>query len=122
MNFYIQKNQVRSGRSTTWCTGAAMKHLSVKTAFLAIAILSDICYWYKPTFEYDETSGEIVSKHKKFASDLLQKSGRYEDAIALMENTQKLHATPSRSYALGMLYQKTGQHRRIERRRRFYAT
>jgi len=48
-------------------------------------------------------------------SGLLQKLGRNEDAILLLEKTQKLQPTSSRSYELGMLCQKIGQlHKAIE--------
>lgn len=46
---------------------------SGKTALLAINILADIVYWYRPTIRRDETSGMIVSKGKKFKADKLQK-------------------------------------------------
>ena len=43
-------------------------------------------------------------------ADLLQKSERYQEALIVMEGTQKLQATPARSHALGILSQKCGQH------------
>jgi tetratricopeptide (TPR) repeat protein len=48
-------------------------------------------------------------EYNDLKSGLLQKSGRNQEALAIMEKTQKLQATASRSYALGLLYQKTGQ-------------
>lgn len=39
----------------------------------AIILLSDIVYWYKPSYQKDEDSGEL-SIGKKFKSDLLQRS------------------------------------------------
>jgi hypothetical protein len=44
-----------------------------KTALLAINILSDIVYWYKPSTKRDETTGRAIGKYKKFKSDKLQK-------------------------------------------------
>ena len=44
-----------------------------KPYLLAIQILAEIVYWYKPAPTKD-TSGQIVGYHKKFSDDLLQKS------------------------------------------------
>lgn len=44
---------------------------------LAIIILSNICYWYKPTIIRDERTDNIVDKKKKFSFDYLQK--QYSD-------------------------------------------
>jgi tetratricopeptide (TPR) repeat protein len=51
-------------------------------------------------------------EYNDLKSDLLQKSGQYEEALAVMEQTQKLQTTPARSYALGMVAQKSGQHKK----------
>ena len=40
---------------------------------IAINLLADICYWYRPSIEKDEVSGEITYR-KKFKGDLLQRS------------------------------------------------
>lgn len=40
---------------------------------LAILILADIVYWYRPIEERDETTGEFVGYKKRFAADLLQR-------------------------------------------------
>ena len=45
-----------------------------KPYLLAIVILSDIVYWYRPTEMRDEQSGRLVGWKKKFKADLLQKS------------------------------------------------
>lgn len=45
-----------------------------KPHLLAITILSDIVYWYRPTEERDENTGHIIGWKKKFKGDLLQKS------------------------------------------------
>lgn len=47
-----------------------------KPYLLAIAILSDIVYWYRPLEVRNEENGGIVGWKKKFKSDLLQKSYR----------------------------------------------
>ena len=45
-----------------------------KPEFEAIAILSDIVYWYRPQEIRDEGSGQVVAFKKKFRGDLLQRS------------------------------------------------
>lgn len=41
---------------------------------LAIAILSDLCYWYSPREIRDERTGQTVGYEKRFAGDLLQRN------------------------------------------------
>lgn len=50
---------------------------SGKTALLAINILADIVYWYKPTIRRNEMTGQVASKKKKFKFDKLQKNYRH---------------------------------------------
>lgn len=45
-----------------------------KPHLLAITILADIVYWYRPTEVRDETTSALIGFRKKFAEDLLQKS------------------------------------------------
>ena len=45
-----------------------------KPYLLAITILSDIVYWFRPTEVRDERTGQVVGWRKKFSGDLLQKS------------------------------------------------
>jgi adsorption protein A len=60
------------------------------------------------------STSEIVV-YNDLKSRLLQRLELYDDALALLEKTQKLQPTPSRSYELGLLCQKTGQlHKAIE--------
>ena len=47
---------------------------SGKPDHLAISILSDIVYWYKPVEVRDEASGHLVGWRTKFKSDMYQKS------------------------------------------------
>lgn len=49
----------------------------VKPHLLAILILGDIVYWYRPRTIRDEQSGKVISYERKFAADLLQRS--YQD-------------------------------------------
>ncbi len=53
------------------------KHIrkpSGKPNHLAVSILSDIVYWYRPTDVRDENTGFVIAKKKKFKGDLLQKT------------------------------------------------
>ncbi|MCQ2434985.1 MAG: DNA replication protein DnaD, partial [Oscillospiraceae bacterium] len=45
-----------------------------KPHLLAINILADIVYWYRPREIRDEGSGQIIGYQKKFRDDLLQRS------------------------------------------------
>lgn len=44
-----------------------------KPHFVAITILSDILYWYRPTVVRDEATGLVQEYKKKFKSDMLQR-------------------------------------------------
>ncbi len=57
---------------------------------LAIIILSDICYWYKPAELRDEQSGNLIGYKKKFKSDFLQRS---YSSLADMFGCSKRQAT-----------------------------
>ena len=45
-----------------------------KPHLLAIAILSDIVYWYRPAEVRDESDGNITGYRKRFKADMLQRS------------------------------------------------
>lgn len=45
-----------------------------KAHLLAIVILADIVYWYRPQEVRDENTGMLIGYRKKFKSDLLQRS------------------------------------------------
>ncbi|MFV0527653.1 MAG: DUF6017 domain-containing protein [Lachnospiraceae bacterium] len=45
-----------------------------KPNLTAIVVLADIVYWYKPTEQRDENTGQIIAVKKKFKADLLQRS------------------------------------------------
>ena len=51
-----------------------IKKPSGKPHHLAVTILSDIVYWYRPTDVRDENTGFVVARKKKFKGDLLQKT------------------------------------------------
>lgn len=63
---------------------------SGKPNLLAINILADIVYWYRPTEIRDEKTGEIIAYKKKFSADLLQRN--YEQ-ISKMFGCSKREAT-----------------------------
>ncbi|GAA0313622.1 hypothetical protein GCM10008967_00130 [Bacillus carboniphilus] len=42
--------------------------------FIAITLLSEVLYWYRPTVVRDESSGNVVELKKKFKADRLQRS------------------------------------------------
>ncbi|MCL1995006.1 MAG: DUF6017 domain-containing protein [Defluviitaleaceae bacterium] len=53
------------------------KYITRKTGkpyLLAVHILADIVYWYRPSEKRDESTGNIVSIQKKFKADLLQRN------------------------------------------------
>lgn len=68
-----------------------------KPHLLAINILSDIVYWYRPSEIRDESTGQILGYKKKFSSDMLQRSynqfaelfgcscGQAKEAIVFLE-------------------------------------
>ena len=58
-----------------------------KPYLLAIAVLSDIVYWYRPRELRDEMTGNVIGWGKKFQGDLLQKS--YGDYAELYGESKK---------------------------------
>lgn len=45
-----------------------------KPDLVAITILSDVVYWYRPTEVRDEMTGQLIGYKKKFKADLLQRN------------------------------------------------
>ena len=45
-----------------------------KPNHLAISLLADIVYWYRPVEIRDEATGNIIGLQKRFKSDMLQKT------------------------------------------------
>lgn len=45
-----------------------------KPHLLAIVILADVVYWYRPQEIRDESTGQVIELRKKFADDMLQRS------------------------------------------------
>lgn len=54
---------------------------------LAIMILSEIVYWYRPVEERDENTGEFIGYRTKFKQDILQKS--YQDLANYYQVTKR---------------------------------
>lgn len=55
-----------------------------KADLIAINILADIVYWYRPTQIRDEDTGKVVGYRKKFKADLLQRNyDSYADQFGL---------------------------------------
>lgn len=48
-----------------------------KPYLLAIAILADIVYWYRPTEVRDQCTGQIIRWKKRFSEDILRQSYQY---------------------------------------------
>lgn len=70
-NLHIQGNIV----PRAWFKTITKKDLkNPKPHLLAISILSDIVYWYRPTEVRNELTGELEGLRKKFRGNLLQRS------------------------------------------------
>ena len=73
-----------------------------KPYLLAIILLADIVYWYRPVEDRDESSGYVVGLRKKFKGDLLQKT--YEDyATRYGESKRTIKAALDRLEELGLI-------------------
>lgn len=62
-----------------------------KPHLLAITILSDLVYWFRPTEIRDERSGQVIGWKKKFSGEKLQKSYKqYESMLGESRRTIKM--------------------------------
>lgn len=69
---------------------------------LAIAILSDIVYWYRPAEIRDESTGHITGYKKRFKADMLQRS--YDQFAELLgESKRSVTDAVVRLEALGVI-------------------
>ena len=87
-----------------------------KPHLLAINILADIVYWYRPREIRDEGSGQIIGYQKKFREDLLQRSysqiaeqfgcsaGQAKDAIVFLEQMGVVRREFRTLHSNGMTY------------------
>lgn len=74
-----------------------------KPYLLAITLLSDIVYWYRPAEVRDEASGQIIGWHKKFKGDMLQKTyQQYADLFG--ESKRSVKAALDRLEELGVIW------------------
>ena len=55
-----------------WYT--ALTFPSGKPDLVAITLLADIVYWYRPVVERDPATGQVLRQRKKFKADMLQRS------------------------------------------------
>ena len=73
-----------------------------KPYLLAITLLSDIVYWYRPAEERDEQSGRVIVWKKRFKGDLLQKTyQQYADLYG--ESKRSIKAALDRLEELGVI-------------------
>lgn len=73
-----------------------------KPHLLAITILSDIVYWYRPTEIRDEGTGNLIGYRKKFKADILQRS--YDQFAELFgESKRSVTDAVIRLEALGVI-------------------
>lgn len=79
---YTTGNRTVDAVGTMQINGNVIPHIWYKTIrreskkpyLLAITILSDIVYWYRPVEERDELTGSLIGYRKRFRQDLLQRS------------------------------------------------
>ena len=57
-----------------WYQSPLLQNDKGKPNLVAITLLADLVYWYRPTIVRDETSGQEVGRRQKFAADKLQKN------------------------------------------------
>ena len=73
-----------------------------KPYLLAVTLLADIVYWYRPVEERDESSGCVIGLRKRFRGDLLQKT--YEEYSDLYgESKRTIKAALDRLEELGLI-------------------
>jgi hypothetical protein len=73
-----------------------------KPYLLAITILSDVVYWFRPTEVRDERTGQVIGWRKKFSGDLLQKSYKqYENLFG--ESRRSIKAAFDALVGLGVI-------------------
>jgi len=73
-----------------------------KPHLLAITLLSDIVYWYRPIEVRDELTGRIIGRKKKFKGDMLQKSyQQYADLYG--ESSRSVKSAIDRLEELGVV-------------------
>lgn len=95
MNYFTTGNEIVDSIGSLNFSGNVTPQIWYKTIltdkgkphYLAITILSDILYWYRPTEIRDETTGRVVGWKKRFREDLLQRS--YEQIAEMYGESKK---------------------------------
>lgn len=95
MNYFTTGNEIVDNIGSLNFSGNITPQIWYKTIltdkgkphYLAITILSDILYWYRPTEVRDETTGRVVGWKKRFREDLLQRS--YEQIAEMYGESKK---------------------------------
>lgn len=85
MGYLSSGNPIVDAMGTINITGNIVPTIWYKTVLkengkpylLAIAILSDIVYWYRPTEVRDQNTGQITGWRKRFSEDILRQSYQY---------------------------------------------
>jgi|SRR5882724_2654592 len=62
------------GHITPWSWYQTLRFANGKPDLIAITLLGDIVFWYRPVEDIDEATGNLVGKRKRFKADLLQRS------------------------------------------------
>ena len=57
-----------------------------KPYLLAVTLLADIVYWYRPVEDRDESSGYVIGLRKRFRGDLLQKT--YDEYVGCVHGSK----------------------------------
>ena len=57
-----------------WYQSPLLQNDKGKPNLVAITLLADLVYWYRPTVVRDEVSGQEVGRRQKFSADKLQKN------------------------------------------------
>lgn len=73
-----------------------------KPYLLAICILSEICYWYRPSLKKDEHTGMVLGYSKKFKGDLFQMNYQ-QFADNLGESKRAVKAAMDRLESIGVI-------------------
>jgi hypothetical protein len=62
------------GHITPWSWYQTLRFANGKVDLIAITLLGDIVFWYRPVHEFDEATGNLIGTRKRFKADLLQRS------------------------------------------------
>lgn len=92
---YTSNNEVVDAVGTMNFSGNIIPHAWYKTILrdngkpylLAITLLADIVYWYRPTEIRNEITGELIGYKKKFRGEMLQRS--YEQFANLFGESKR---------------------------------